>query len=299
MIRTDHHGVFAATLTPFRSDGSVAIEQVPALVEYYQQQGLDGLYVCGSTGEGPSLTTEERRDLAAAFVKAGKGKLTVVIQVGHNSVVTARELAAHAESIGADAVSAKPPSYFKIESPAMLVDASAHVAAGAPNTPFYYYHIPGLTGAVFPMAEYLALAEAKIPSLAGMKFTSPEFDEFQLCLQWRQGEGTFFWGVDEVLLPALAVGARGAIGSTYNVAASVFRQVVRAFEQGDLAEARRRQLQGIRVVRTIGSRPFAAALKAVVTRAGIPMGGVRLPHRALTAEESEVFLSEFDSAMSL
>ncbi len=298
MIRTDHHGVFAATLTPFRADGTVAIEQVPALVEYYLDQKLDGLYVNGSTGEGPSLTTEERRQLAEAFVAAGRGKMTIVIQVGHNSVVTARELAAHAESIGADAISAKPPSYFRIDSPSTLVESSAYVAAGAPKTPFYYYHIPQLTGAVFPMGEYLALAESQIPNLAGMKFTSQELDEFQVCLDWQQGQGTFFWGVDEALLSAVAVGARGAIGSTYNVAGGVFRGVMDAFYRGDVDQARRLQLQGIRIVRTLIARPFAAALKAVVTRAGVPMGGVRLPHRPLSAQETEQFLAEFDEAMA-
>ncbi len=297
MYTTNHQGLFAATLTPMRPDGSVAVEQVPALVEYYLDQRLDGLYVNGSTGEGPSLTFDERCALAEAFVKAAKGKMTVIVQVGHNSVVTARKLAAHAESIGADGISAKPPSYFRIDSPAALVESSAYVAAGAPKTPFYYYHIPSLTGAAFPMGEYLALAETQIPTLAGMKFTSQELDEFQICLHWNDGRATLFWGVDEALLSAAVLGARGAIGSTYNVAASVFRGVFESLDRGDLPGARRHQLHGVRIVRTIINRPFLAALKAIVTRAGIPMGGVRLPNRDLASQERERFLAEFDEVM--
>lgn len=295
MIKTSHSGLFAAALTPFRDDGHVAVEQVGPLVEYFVDRGVQGVYVCGSTGEGPSLKAGERRELAEAFVREARGKLTVIVQVGHNSVEIARQLAAHAESIGADAISANCPSYFHIESLDVLVETSAHVAAAAPKTPFYYYHIPRLTGAQFSMSQYLESASPRIPNLAGMKFTSPEFDEFALSLAWQNSAARLFWGVDEALLPALSLGATGAIGSTYNVAGRLFRQLMSAFADGDLKAARQRQLDGIRLIHTVLKRPFVSALKSIITRDGIPMGGARLPNRTMTAEETERFLAEVDA----
>ena len=294
MMKTTHEGIFAAALTPFDSDGSVAVDRVPAMVEYYLSQGVQGLYVCGSTGEGPSLSSSERRELAEAFLGAARDKMTVIVQVGHNSVTEARLLANHAEAHGADAISASCPSYFGVESLAMLVETSAYVAAGAPKTPFYYYHIPSLTGVNYSMSEFLACAESKIDNLAGMKFTAPVLDQFQLCLQWRKGEGTFFWGVDEVMYSALAVGAKGAIGSTYNVVTPLFQKIVTAFGDGEPATAEALQFRAVQFIEVLKSYPFISALKTIITRLGIPMGGSRLPNRSVSEEETERFLSQVD-----
>ena len=135
-------GLVAATFTPMRPDGSLHLAMVNPIVEHLIHSGVSGLYVCGSTGEGPLMSGDERKATAAAYVEATAGRLPVVVQVGHSSVVESRQLAAHAQQIGADAISAVAPYYFKPDSVGVLVDCLAEIAGGAPDLPFYYYHVP-------------------------------------------------------------------------------------------------------------------------------------------------------------
>ena len=222
-------GLVAATFTPMHSDGSLNLQMATPVVDRLLQEGIGGFYVVGSTGEGVSLTGEERRAAAEAFVKAAAGRAPVIVQVGHNSVVEARQLASHAQSIGATAISAVPPSYFKIDSVETLVATMAEVAGGAAQTPFYYYHVPHLTGAALNMLDFLRLAGERIPTFAGIKFTSPTLYELQACLTFAGGAYDILHGVDEMLLAGLAMGARGAVGSTYNFAAPLYQRILKAF----------------------------------------------------------------------
>lgn len=288
-------GLIAAVYTPLHADGSLHLEEVPRMVDYLERAGVEGLYVCGSTGEGMSLSGEERRAVAAAYVEAGRGRLQTVVQVGHNSLAEARELAAHAQAIGADAISATAPSYFKVDSVDALADCVAEVAAGVPELPFYYYHIPALTGVALDMAELLPLAAARTPNLAGMKYTAPTVHEFQACLELDGGRFDCVWGCDEMLLSALAVGARGAIGSTYNIAAPLYRRLMEAFERGDLAEARRVQLLSVQMIRALKRYPFHAAMKQILGMLGLACGPCRLPQGGVDAGQAERLRRELDA----
>src|SRR4051812_41480967 len=146
-------GLIAAVFTPLRPDGSLDLDRVGPLVEQLLGDGVDGIYAVGSTGEGVSLTTPERQQVASAYVSAAAGRCPVVVQVGHNSLAEARGLAAHAQRIGATAISATPPTYFRPDTLSVLVDCLAEITAGAPDLPFYYYHIPSKTGVTFDMVE--------------------------------------------------------------------------------------------------------------------------------------------------
>lgn len=288
-------GIIAAALTPMRADGSVNLEAVPKLVDHLERAGVDGIYICGSTGEGMSLSTQERRAVAEAFVKAAKGRLKTVIQVGHNALREARDLAAHAVEIGADAISATAPSYFKVGAADVLVECMAEIAAGAPGLPFYYYHIPTLTGASIDMVDFLPAAAARIPNLVGMKYTTPQVFEYQACLNLAGGRFDIPWGSDEMLLSALVVGARGAIGSTYNVAAPLYRGIIEAFDSGDMEEARRRQLLSVQMVRTFFRYPFLAALKAILGVFGVECGGCRMPQRSLSPDQAAALRRDLEA----
>ena len=200
---------------------------------------MDGLYVCGSTGEGVSLTSHERQQVAEAFVEAAGGEMPVVVQVGHNSLAESRALAAHAASIGASAISANAPSYFKVTDVDTLVRCMQFVASGAADLPFYYYHIPHLTGAQVDMLDFLQLGSQEIPNLVGIKFTSPMLHEYRACLGYAEGQFDILWGSDEMLLSALAMGATGAVGSTYNVAGPSYQKLIECFRAGDIAGAQR------------------------------------------------------------
>ena len=176
-------GLIAATYTPLHRDGSLNLDPIPGMVDHLLESGVSGLYVCGSTGEGVSLTSDERRSVAEAFTAAANKRVPVVVQVGHNSVAEARGLAAHAQEIGADVISATCPSYFKVGNISALVDCMSEVASGAPELPFYYYHIPILTGSTIDMAGFLRQASERIPNLHGLKYTAPLLHEYQACLR--------------------------------------------------------------------------------------------------------------------
>jgi len=278
-------GLVAATLTPLHDDGSLNLDQVGPIVDHLLGQGVEGLYVCGSTGEGISLMGAERKAVARAYVEAAHHQLPVVVQVGHNSLSEAHELARHAQEIGADAISANAPSYFKVGSVESLVACMRKIASGAPDLPFFYYHIPHLTGAHLNMLEFLEQASQQIPNLAGIKYTSPTLHEYQCCLEWKDGAYGVLWGCDEMLLPALAVGATGAVGSTYNIAASLYTRMIEAFQDGNLDTARRCQSLAIRLINVLYEWPFHAALKEVMRMLGLDCGPCRLPHPELAAED--------------
>lgn len=287
-------GLLAATYAPMHPDGSLNLEMVGPIVDYLQSTGISGLYVNGSTGEGVSMTSAERRQVAEAYVSANTGRLPLVVQVGHNSLRQSAELAVHAQSIGADVISACSPSYFKPDSVENLVDCMAETAAGAPDLPFYYYHIPRLTGADIDMLAFLDQAKTRIPNLRGIKYSDTTAFEFQACIECGSGQFDVLWGCDEMLLSALAVGAKGAVGSTYNFAAPLYNRVIEAYAAGDMAEAQRWQLLSVQMVNVFAGYPFHSALKATMGLIGLECGPRRLPHVALTSEQIDSLRTDLD-----
>jgi len=276
-MHTRLRGLVAATYTPFRPDRSLDLAAVPPLVERLLADGVDGFYVCGSTGEGVALSTPERKQVTEAFVAATNSRVPVVVQVGHNSLVEARDLAAHAQAAGADATSAMPPSYFKPASVAMLVECCREVAAAAPKLPFYYYHIPMMTGVGLSMVEFLKQAGERIPNVAGIKYTANTLHEYQECVALDRGRFDVLYGFDELLLPALAVGAAGAVGSTFNIAAPLYRRLIEAFARGDVEAAREAQLKAVTMINTIAKHPFHPAMKVILGWLDTPAGSCRPP----------------------
>ncbi len=270
-------GLIVATYTPMRSDYSIDLDAIGPMIDRLVAEGVKGLFVCGSTGEGVSLTTDERKQVAEAFVAAARGRVPVIIHVGHNSLHEARGLAAHAQRAGADFTSAVAPSYFHVGDVATLVDGIALVAAGAPELPFYYYHIPAMTGIDVDMVELLRHAGDRVDNLVGAKYTANTLHEYQACVAMEGGRFDVLYGYDELLLSSLAVGARGAVGSTYNIAAPLYRRIIDAFDAGDMEQARAEQLLAVEMIRTLSRYPFHPAVKAVMGMIGTPCGPCRLP----------------------
>jgi N-acetylneuraminate lyase len=294
-MQTQLSGLVAATFTPMHPDGSLNLALAKPIVDHLVRCGVRGLYVCGSTGEGPLLTTAERQTTAAAYVAAAAGRLPVVVQVGHSSVVEARQLAAHAQQIGADATSAVAPYYFKPNSVKVLADCLAEIAGGAPNLPFYYYHIPELSGVSVDPVELLRHVSDKIPNFAGIKYTAPTTDEFQALLAAEEGRFCILFGRDEMLMSGLAAGARGAVGSTYNFAAPLYCRLMAAFERGDVGEARRCQSLAVAMIRVILRYRGHAGLKAAMSLVGLDCGPNRLPVVPLAPPERENLRRELDA----
>jgi N-acetylneuraminate lyase len=287
-------GLIAAVFTPMCEDGSLNLSQVPPVVEHLIRTQVSGIFVCGTTGEGPSLSSEERRTTAAAYVEAAAGRLPVIVQVGHNSLAESRTLASHAQAIGADAISATPPAYFKFESPRTLVDCLAEISPAAPKLPLFYYHIPSMTGMDFDIAEFLNLASESLPMLAGIKFSDSAIPKFQAAVEFENRRFDVLFGSDEMLLSGLCAGAAGAVGSTYNFAGPLYRRLIDAFERGDINEARRCQGLSIEMVRVLRRYRIQSALKAAMKLIGLDCGPSRLPLVALTGDELQTMKEELD-----
>lgn len=278
-------GLIAATFTPMHADGSLNLEAVPLIVDRMVQYKLGGLYVNGSTGEGPVLTTEERKAAAEAYVLAAAGRIPVIVQTGHASNREARGLAEHAAAIGADALSALPPIYFKPDSLDMLVACLAEVVSGAPDLPFYYYHIPTVTNVSFDMRALLRAAPERIPSFAGVKFSSHMLPEFQGCIDQAQGRFQMFLGVDDLCISGHALGSSGAVGTTYSFMAPLFQKAMAAYDAGDAKGAFALQVEAGRIVALMLEHKGLAGLKAVMKMLGLDCGPSRLPLHTLSDAE--------------
>jgi N-acetylneuraminate lyase len=286
-------GLIAAAFTPMHDDGSLALDRVPSIVEQLIVDGVDGLYLCGSTGEGPSLSAEERMAVTEAYIAAVGGRIPVVVQVGHNSLGQARRLAAHAQASGADAISSLPPSYFKVASLDVLIDCLQEVTEGAPDLPFYYYHIPRLTATPVDIVEFLLRAGDRLPTLVGVKYSDFQVYEFQAATAVENGRFNLLFGSDEMLLSGLVGGAHGAVGSTYNFAAPLYKRIIAAYEENRIQEAQQCQAVAVEMIRCIASHSQGnnalPALKAVMGMVGVPCGKARLPLVNCTAQqESEL-----------
>ncbi len=289
-------GLVAATHTPFHADGSLNLDIVEKQAAHLLAKGVGHAFIGGTTGESSSLTLDERRALSERWMAVTRGSaLRVIVHVGANCLADARTLAAQTEKLGAIAVSALAPSYFKPGSAATLVDCIAEIAAAAPSLPFYYYEIPLLTGVNLPPSQVLAQAAARVPNFAGLKFTSNNLMEYQLCRAFRDGAYDMPFGFDEMLLGALALGATGAVGSSFNFAAPIYTRLIAAFERGDLAAARAEQMRSVRTIQTLAGPGYMAAAKATMQMLGVDVGPARLPHARLTDEQTKKLQSDLEA----
>ncbi|MDG2072807.1 MAG: dihydrodipicolinate synthase family protein [Pseudomonadales bacterium] len=280
-------GLIAATFTPMANDGSLKLDVVPTMVNQLLNEGVSGLYVCGGTGEGVSLTNAERQQTAEAFVNAANGRIPVILHVGQDSPFAAQKLAKHAAEIGADGISAITPTYFKPGSPSTLVDSLKIITDGAPDLPFIYYHFPTKTGLDIDLVDFLEQAIVKLPSLFAVKFTDSKLHDLQAALALTDNKIKIFFGIDEMLLGGLVAGASGAIGSTYNFAAPLYLKLIQAWQNDDLAEAQRLQALSVQMVRTFVQFGGIEGQKAMMAMVGLDCGTARLPLNKLAPEATE------------
>ncbi len=289
-------GLVPAVLTPFDPRGELNLSAVEPHAELLARDGVAGVFVGGTTGEFSSLAFEERLALAARWAAAVKGSaVRLVVHVGANCLADAQHLAAHAQTLGAAAVAAVAPSYFKPKSLDVLIQWCVELASAAPGTPFYFYDIPHLTGVSFPMADFLEQAPARVPTLAGAKFTNLDLMMFQRLLRAGGGRFDVLYGFDEQLLAAAVLGAKGAVGTSYNFAAPLYNRLLAAVHANDLATARAEQYRGVELIALLQRYGFLAAAKELMRTRGLDLGGVRLPHVALTATEAAAFRRDLDA----
>lgn len=288
-------GIIAATFTPFHRDGSFNPAPIERYASFLSASGIKAVFIGGTTGESHSMSLDERRALTRRWMEVARGsELDVIVHVGSNCLADARDLASQADDMGAAAISAVSPAYFKPRSVASQLECCAQIASAAPELTFFHYDIPGMTGVSLSMPALIQLAQERIPSFGGLKFSNPDLMMFQQCLRAGHGRGSVAWGCDESLLGALVLGCQSAVGSTYNFCAPMAQRLWQALEQGDLAAAREDQYRIVRCVELLNRRSYLGSAKVLMQRHGIDLGPMRLPNSTLDESQSAELLSEFD-----
>ncbi|MBV7296972.1 dihydrodipicolinate synthase family protein [Enterovibrio paralichthyis] len=281
-------GLIAAPHTPFDHNNKVNFAAIDDIAALLIEQGVTGAYVCGTTGEGIHCSVEERKAIAERWVKSSDGKLNLIIHTGALSIEDALNLTRHAETLDVLATSAIGPCFFKPGSVDDLVEYCAQIAAAAPSKGFYYYH-SGMSGVNLDLEQFLIKGEARIPNLSGAKFNHVDLYEYQRALRVSGGKFDIPFGVDEFLPAGLAVGAVGAVGSTYNYAAPLYLKIIEAFKRGDQAEVTALMDKVIAIIRVLVEYGGVAAGKAAMKLHGIDAGNPRTPIRPLTeAQKADV-----------
>ena len=289
------NGLIAAPFVAFRPDGSLNLDRIEAQAHSLLANGVSGAFVCGTTGEGASLSVAERMLVAKRWCEVAGANLRVIVHVGQTALPDCRALAEHAQQIGAKGVGCYAPFFFKPSNQEDLVAFCAQVAAAAPALPFYYYQIPSMTGVQLPAADFLKLAHDRIPNLAGVKFTFENLMDFAECIRMQDGRFDVVFGRDEILLAGLSLGAKGAIGSTYNFAAPIYHRIMEAFERGDLESARAHQARAnamISIFVRFGGQP---AGKAIMRFIGLDCGAARLPLRSPSEAREQELRAELEA----
>lgn len=286
--------LIAAPFTPMYEDGNINTSIISSYYTLLKANGVAGAFICGSTGEGVSLSMDEKKAVAEAWVNAAKGDndFSVMLFLGGTCIADCKELARYAKDTGVYAISFTSPFYFKPANAAALAEACGEVAGAVPDMPFYYYHIPVLTGVHIPMYELLQEVDGKIPNFAGIKYTHEDFMDFLSCLHFQTGRYDMLWGRDENMLSALVLGAQGAVGSTYNYAAPLYNELITSFEQNNLEKARLLQQQAIDMIRLLGKYGGIATGKAFMKLIGLDCGEFRLPVKNMTPANFELFKKE-------
>lgn len=284
-------GLIAAPFTPLYPDGSLNLESIPAYHNLLVKNKVNGAFICGSTGEGVSLTMEEKMLIAESWVNCNKNSrpLKIMQLVGGTCIKDCITLAKHASSIGVDAVSFVAPFYFKPSNIDMLVACCVEIAASVPELPFYFYHIPVLTGVNFPMIDLLKKVDGLIPNFAGIKYTHEDFMDYLSCLQYKNGKYNMLWGRDECMLSALILGAKGAIGSTFNYAAPLYHDLFLAYQENNFDKARQLQQKSIDMIELLGKYGGISTGKAYMKLIGLDCGGFRLPVKNMNSESFQNF----------
>ncbi|MGF1682891.1 dihydrodipicolinate synthase family protein [Photobacterium minamisatsumaniensis] len=288
-------GLIAAPHTPFTTEGTVNLPVIDQIAEHLINDGVNGVYICGTTGEGIHCSVEERKAIAERWVTASQGKLKITVHTGALSIVDTLELTRHAETLDIFATSAIGPCFFKPGSVDDLVEYCAQVAAAAPSKGFYYYH-SGMSGVNLDMEQFLIKAENRIPNLYGLKFNSGDLYEYQRCLRACDGKFDIPFGVDEFLPGALAVGAIGAVGSTYNYAAPLFHKVINDFNAGAMDAVYKDMDSVIALIRVLVEFGGVAAGKAAMALHNIDAGDPRLPLTPLTDEQKAIVVEKMTQA---
>lgn len=284
-------GVMPALITPLNPDESVNTDVLKKLVEYLLEKGADGFYVGGATGEGIALRAGERKVLAEHTVAAAAGRKPCIVHIASADFGEAVELAKHAESVGADGISAIPPLFFKYDEDDVynyykrLAD-SVHI-------PLMIYYNPA---AGFDINAKFAARMFEVDNITAIKWTSSNYYQMMRLKDLTNGEMNIINGPDEMLLMGLNAGADGGIGTTYNFQMEIIQSVYTNFKSGNVEKAHQEQMRADRIIAALLQYITIPATKVVLEEMGFAVGNAAFPMKRYTQQEKAKIIADIRKA---
>ena len=272
-----YKGVIPAFYACYDKEGKISPEGVQALTRYFIEKGVKGVYVNGSSGECIYQSVEDKKVVLENVMKEAKGKLTVIAHVACNNTEDSRELAAHSESLGVDAIAAIPPIYFHLPEYA-IAQYWNDISDAAPNTDFVIYNIPQLAGVALTMSLFAEMR--KNPRVIGVKNSSMPVQDIQMFKDAAGEDYVIFNGPDEQFMSGRVIGAEGAIGGTYGAMPELFLKLDEHVRAGRMEEARELQyaINSIIYKMCSGHGNMYGVIKAILkVNEGLELGGVHRP----------------------
>lgn len=290
-------GLIVAPFTPFDKKGEVDLGPIDAYAAMLQKNGLIGVFINGSSGEGYMLTVEERMKIAEKWVSVAPKGFKVIVHVGATCIKDSFKLAQHAQEIGAFGTGAMASPFPKAGRVEELVKYCEEIACGAPDLPFYFYHIPALNGVFLPMLPFLKAADGRIPNLAGIKYTFESLYEYNQCMLYENRKFDMLHGQDETILSALVMGgAQGGISGTGSYIGKSLVGVIDEYNNGNLNGSIDHQNFAQEVINVIARyRGNIVAGKRIMKLIGIDLGINRTPFQNVTNEEEAIIRKELEA----
>lgn len=280
-----------ALVTPLTEEERINVPVLQELLEYFIEKDADGFYIGGATGEGLALRTEERMILAEQSVAAVGGRKPCIIQVAATDFNDALALAKQAEAVGADAISATAPLFFKYSEDDVYHYYKA--LADAVHIPvMIYYNM----SAGFPISAQFAARMFEVENITAIKWTCPDYYEMIRLKDLTHGEMNIINGPDQMLLMGLNAGADGGIGTTYNFMIERYQAIYKAFRAGDIAAAQAEQNRADRVIAALQKYTLIPATKAAMEGLGFAVGDATFPMKKYTVEEKKQIFADLKAA---
>lgn len=283
-----YKGVIPAFYACYDEDGNISPEGVRALTEYFAEKGVKGVYVNGSSGECIYQSVEDKKLVLENVMEAAKGRLTVIAHVACNNTKDSMELARHAQSVGADAIAAIPPIYFRLPEHA-IAQYWNDISSAAPDTDFVIYNIPQLAGVALTMNLFAEMR--KNPRVIGVKNSSMPVQDIQMFKAAAGDDYVIFNGPDEQFISGRIIGAEGAIGGTYGAMPELFLKMDEYVKSGELEKAKEIQYAVNEVIYKMCSAHgnMYGVIKAILKiNENLELGGVRKPLPALTDSDTAI-----------
>ncbi|MBR6532026.1 MAG: dihydrodipicolinate synthase family protein [Clostridia bacterium] len=284
---TKYMGVIPAFYACYDDNGDVSAERTENFAKYLLAKGVKGLYVCGSSGECIYQSKEERKLILESVMKAVGGKMTIIAHVACNNTKDSMELAAHAESLGVDAIASIPPIYFRLPEDS-IAKYWNDISSAAPNTDFIIYNIPQLAGVALTMPLFKKMLEN--PRVIGVKNSSMPVQDIQMFKMEGGDDCIIFNGPDEQFISGRIIGAGGGIGGTYGVMPELFLKADELLKEGNIEKACEIQHAIDKIIYAMCSCKcnMYAAAKQILREQGVECGSVRAPLAEITEEGIEL-----------